>query len=193
MNALHLAGLAYTLGSIPFGVIFARLQGTDIRSKGSGNIGATNALRTSGKLVGLSTLLCDIAKGYAAMHVGIRYNCANIACIAVLCGHMFPVWLKFSGGKGVATFLGILFAASGYVGTINLIAWGGFFVLTRISSLSSLLSVTTTHAMIWLWRVILPVDTWALFVGVLLIIAKHSSNIKRLLNGTELPASQNKT
>lgn len=183
---IYLGAFSYILGSIPFGLILAKvITGKDVRKVGSGNIGATNALRTAGKAVGALTLLLDITKGYFAVWVGIQANLAGLAFLAVMCGHLFPVWLKFRGGKGVATFFGSLLACSTPVGIIGIIAWIGFFLLTRIASLSSLLSVATTHAMIWLWRLTLPTDLWVIFIGVLLIIVKHASNIKRLLRGEE--------
>jgi len=189
MQNIALWGGAYLIGSIPFGLILAHIMHKkDVRQHGSGNIGATNVVRTAGKLCGLLTLIFDVAKGYIAVHYGMADGSADWAGICVLCGHMFPVWLRFRGGKGVATFLGVLLACNVYIAVIALCAWVGFLTITRISALASLLSVVTTHAMIWLWGLNVHMTQTTLFVFTTLIIFQHRQNIQRLLADAHHPS-----
>ncbi|PIE16516.1 MAG: glycerol-3-phosphate acyltransferase [Rhodobacterales bacterium] len=185
---LALAALAgYVLGSIPFGLVMARLMGLgDLRQIGSGNIGATNVLRTGNKTAAAATLLFDAAKGGVAVLLAgyfIGLDAAQIAGAAAFLGHLFPVWLGFAGGKGVATFLGILLALNWMIGLLACLSWLVMTLIFRISSLSAL----TAAALTPVWAVVLGQDQILALVIVLglLIYLRHSANIKRLLNGTE--------
>lgn len=188
------AVFAYLAGSIPFGLIVARLGGLpDPRTIGSGNIGATNVLRTGSKHAALATVLLDAAKGLIAVIVGRAIageDAAQIAALSAFLGHIFPVWLNFKGGKGVATFLGALVGLSTSLGLIAVGAWLVAFIAFRYSSLSALLSALA----------ILPVailiglgEMAALLIVMGLILAwKHRSNIARLRDGTEPKVSWSK-
>src|SRR6056300_1090556 len=142
MDYLIVGIASYLMGSIPFGLILTKVfLNKDIRDIGSGNIGATNALRTGNKLIGYSTLVLDIAKAIIPV-IFVKINYPDLIYIASLCaflGHVFPVWLKFKGGKGVATYVGILFSINFLFGLIFAISWVITFVSTKYSSLSSLI------------------------------------------------------
>ncbi len=194
-----LAGLAfgYLLGSIPFGLIFTRLAGAgDIRQVGSGNIGATNVLRTGRKGIAAATLVADAAKGAAAILASAAAAGEPVSLAAGLgavLGHCFPVWLRFKGGKGVATTLGCLLAWSWPLGIAACLLWLLLAVLFRISSLSALLGLALTAALAWLFAVVPPwgyaVSSAPLAVVVTVVVAlvwaTHHENIARLLDGTE--------
>ena len=141
MEYLTIGIISYLMGSIPFGFILTKtFLKKDIREIGSGNIGATNALRTGNKLIGYTTLILDIIKAVIPV-IYVKLNHPELIYIASLCsflGHVFPVWLKFKGGKGVATYVGILFAINIFLGVIFCGSWLIIFLLTRYSSLSSL-------------------------------------------------------
>ena len=134
--------VSYFMGSIPFGLILTKIfLNKDIREIGSGNIGATNALRTGNKLIGYSTLILDIAKAIIPV-IFVKINYPDLIYIASLCaflGHVFPIWLKFKGGKGVATYVGILFSINLLLGIIFTASWGIIFLIFRYSSLSSII------------------------------------------------------
>ena len=180
------AVVAYLLGSVPFGLVLTRLAGLgDVRAIGSGSIGATNVLRTGNKGLALATVICDSGKGAVAVLLAAQYgpNMAVIAGAAAMLGHCFPVWLKFKGGKGVATAFGILLALSPAVGGLAGLTWLVIAVTFRISSLSALVaSVTAPFYMAWL------VDRQhaelALFMTIL-VIFRHLGNIRRLIKGEE--------
>lgn len=182
------AVIGYALGSIPFGMVLARVMGLgNLREIGSGNIGATNVLRTGNKLAAALTLLLDAAKGAAALLLA-RYatgaeDAAQLAGLAAMIGHCYPVWLKFQGGKGVATFLGLLLALAWPVGVGACIAWLIGAGLFRISSMGALVAAAaSTFLMMFLG---LPE---ALALGViltLLIFWRHRANIARIKAGTE--------
>ena len=142
MDYLIVGVASYLMGSIPFGLILTKIfLNKDIREIGSGNIGATNALRTGNKLIGYSTLILDIAKAIIPV-IFVKINYPDLIYIASLCaflGHVFPVWLKFKGGKGVATYVGILFSINFFLGIIFVVSWGIIFLMFRYSSLSSII------------------------------------------------------
>jgi glycerol-3-phosphate acyltransferase PlsY len=180
-------GLGYVLGSVPFGLLLTRLAGLgDVRQIGSGNIGATNVLRTGRRGLAAATLLLDAAKGAAAVLVAnycFGPMAAAIAGFGALLGHIFPVWLRFKGGKGVATFLGVLIAMAWEVAAIFAIVWLAVAAVTRISSLSAI--VATVAVPIGAW--ILGYDQVAVASALMavIILIKHRGNIRRLLAGEE--------
>jgi glycerol-3-phosphate acyltransferase PlsY len=188
-NMLALLGalaLGYLLGSIPFGVIFTRMAGLgDIRKVGSGNIGATNVLRTGRKGLAAATLLGDALKGTAAVLLAYawRPELAAIAGLGAFLGHLFPVWLRFKGGKGVATFIGILIGLKPLAALIFAAIWLGVAFTSRYSSLSALVASATSPLVLWF----LGEPKMAGVAGVLAVLLwwKHSENIQRLLAGTE--------
>jgi glycerol-3-phosphate acyltransferase PlsY len=180
-------GLGYALGSIPFGLLLTRLAGLgDVRQIGSGNIGATNVLRTGRKGLAAATLLLDAAKGAAAVliaNAAFGPAAATIAGFGALLGHIFPVWLKFKGGKGVATFLGVLIALAWQLAAIFAIVWLAVAATTRISSLAALVATVAVPvaACVLGYNEIAIVS--ALMAAIILI--KHRGNIRRLLAGEE--------
>ncbi len=187
---------AYLLGAIPFGLVLSKLlTGQDPRQHGSGNIGATNAMRTGGKLVGALTLLADISKGAAPVALAIifQFNEAGIAAIAVatFVGHIFPVYLKFQGGKGVATMLGVMLPWQPLAAVFGLLIWIAALLISRYVSLASILAALALPLLVVATNDSLP----ALLVGILfasLVTIKHGSNIKRLMNGNELSITSKK-
>lgn len=187
MTALVAAALGYLLGSIPFGVLITRVLGLgDLRAIGSGNIGATNVLRTGHKGAALATLLLDGAKGAAAVllaRAGGGEAAGLVAGAAAFLGHCFPVWLGFRGGKGVATFLGILLAVAWPVGLIACATWAAMAAIFRISSLAALIAAATAP----LWLAILgpPGAAWVGLGMAVLVFVRHAANIARLRDGTE--------
>lgn len=192
MEWTYLLG-AYLLGSIPFGWIFAKMAGAgDIRSVGSGNIGATNVLRTGNKKIAVATLLCDGLKGYIPVLLSTLYMPSlTLATFSLaLMGHIFPVWLRFKGGKGVATALGCLLALSPVLGFLGIFIWLGILKVTKISSLSALVAfnLLPLFGFILEGNVTMPVSFWQyLLLVALLINITHRENITRLLRGEEGP------
>ncbi|WP_244473690.1 MULTISPECIES: glycerol-3-phosphate 1-O-acyltransferase PlsY [unclassified Methylobacterium] len=183
-----LAGLAggYLLGSIPFGLIFTRMAGLgDVRAIGSGNIGATNVLRTGRKGLAAATLLGDALKGTAAVLIGLQFNLepALAAGLGAFLGHLFPVWLGFKGGKGVATFLGVLLALSPVALAAFAAIWLGLAFGLRYSSLAALAASAATPVV--LWALGQPGVAWLFLLLAALLWWKHAPNIRRLLAGTE--------
>lgn len=188
------AVLAYLLGSVPFGIVITRALGLgDLRKIGSGNIGATNVLRTGNKGAALATLLLDAGKGGLAVLIAramVGEDAAQLAALASFLGHLFPVWLGFRGGKGVATFLGTLLALAWPVGLAVCATWLVTALLTRISSLSALVAAASSalwlfyfnHGQMLLLAVILTV----------LVYARHWQNLERIKAGTEPKIGQKK-
>ncbi len=178
--------LAYLLGSVPFGLLLTKLAGHgDIRAIGSGNIGATNVLRTGNKALAALTLFLDGAKGAAAVWLALALapEMAAYAGLASLLGHMFPVWLRFKGGKGVATMMGLLLALSWPVGVFVMLIWLTVAFIMRISSLSALVSVGSAPVFFTIYET--GPALGVILLMVLLIFIKHADNITRLVNGTE--------
>ena len=180
---------AYLLGSISFGILISKVFGLpDPRTVGSGNPGATNVLRSGKKLAALLTLLGDALKGWVAVVVAASYGLAPewVALVAlfVFLGHLYPVYYRFKGGKGVATALGILLAFSGWLGLAVLLTWLAVFAISRYSSLAALVAAVVAPGFSWFF---LPYVSYILvvFVLTLLLIWRHRSNIQKLLEGTE--------
>ena len=185
---LGLVGLAgYLLGSVPFGVVVARLMGLgDLRQIGSGNIGATNVLRTGNKLAAFLTLVLDAAKGAVAVllaRAAFGPDAAQAAGLAAFLGHLYPVFLGFRGGKGVATYLGTLLALSFPVGLATCLTWLVVAGALRYSSLAAL--VAAASSAIWAWVLGAPTLIALALVLTALIFWRHSENIARLRAGTE--------
>lgn len=178
--------VGYLLGSIPFGLILTRAFGAgDLRQIGSGNIGATNVLRTGRKGLAAATLLLDLAKGWLAVVIAAYlFPGQEIpAAVAVFLGHCYPVWLRFRGGKGVATLMGISLALSWPLGVVYAATWLGLLAILRISSvagISAAISVPVAAALLDRFDLVLPLLALAMIV-----VWKHRANIERLLQGTE--------
>ena len=186
MDYLIVGIASYLMGSIPFGLILTKIfLNKDIRDIGSGNIGATNALRTGNKLIGYSTLILDIAKAIIPV-IFVKINYPELIYVASLCaflGHVFPIWLKFKGGKGVATYVGILFSINFLLGIIFVTSWGIIFLIFRYSSLSSIIGSIS----IPIYILITDQISNAIFFSIMfvLIFYTHRENIKRLKNKEE--------
>ena len=186
-NAICVAITAYLLGSIPFGMILARIMGLgNLRDICSGNIGATNVLRTGSKTAAVLTLIFDAGKGAVAVLVAREMfgeAAAQIAALASFTGHCFPVWLNFKGGKGVATFLGILLALFWPAGIAACLTWLVTAIVGRISSLSALVSAAASIG--WVWIFGMPSAVVLMIILATLIWWRHSENITRILAGSE--------
>ena len=186
MDVLIIAIISYLIGSIPFGFILTKFfLKKDIRDVGSGNIGATNVLRTGNKSIGYATLILDIIKAVVPV-IYVKLNYPEFIYIASLCaflGHVFPIWLKFKGGKGVATYLGILFTINIYFGVIFTLSWLITFVFSKFSSLSSLVASLS----IPIYLLLLTQFDQVIFYTIMfvLIFFTHRENIKRLKNKEE--------
>ena len=204
IDAIAIIG-GYLLGSVPFGYVSTRLAGIDIRSVGSGNIGATNVLRTGRKDLAAITFLGDTGKGAAAVGLALlithllgldieaRQTAMALAGAAAFLGHLFPVWLKFKGGKGVATFLGTLFGACWPMGLVAGSLWLLTAFIFRISSLSALVAAALVVPVCFLLHLgVYPFYGMALFMAVLIYI-RHRENIARLLKGEEPKIGKKKT
>jgi acyl phosphate:glycerol-3-phosphate acyltransferase len=179
--------LAYLLGSIPFGIVITRAFGLgDLRKIGSGNIGATNVLRTGNKPAALATLLLDAGKGGIAVLIAramVGPDAAQVAALFSFLGHLFPIWLGFKGGKGVATFLGTLLVLAFPAGLAACATWAVTAAISRISSLSALVAAALSPV----WLVVLGYPQMAVLAIALaaLIFARHNANIARIRAGTE--------
>jgi glycerol-3-phosphate acyltransferase PlsY len=186
MNVIPAAIIAYLLGSIPFGLLLTQLAGIgDIRRIGSGSIGTTNVLRTGNKTLAAVTLVFDVGKGLAAVLIGALWGAeaALVAAVVVVLGHMFPVWLRFRGGKGVATALGVLLALAWPVGVIAAFLWLATALISHYSSLSALIAAVAVPGIAWFLAD--PPRAIAVSVIAILVVIRHRENVQRLLAGTE--------
>ena len=199
--AFAIALLAYLFGSFPAGYFAGRLSGVDIRSQGSGNIGATNVLRVLGKRWGYTVFAADAFKGFAAVRLAFflaqRIPSAQpyaeyfaiMAAIMCIVGHTFPVWLRFKGGKGVATSAGAIFGLMPLAAVTIFLVWVLVFEITRYVSVASMvaaLSLPAVVGLLWHWQIVeSPVLLYFSAVIAILVIWRHRSNFSRLLNGTE--------
>jgi acyl phosphate:glycerol-3-phosphate acyltransferase len=179
--------LGYLLGSIPFGLLLTRLAGTqDLRTIGSGNIGATNVLRTGRKSLAAATLIGDMLKGTVAVIIGGYFggpNAAMLAALGAFLGHLFPVWLKFKGGKGVATYLGVLLGLFWPGALVFAVLWLATAFTSRYSSLSALVAAFVTPIFLWWFGHAALASLFAVLTP--LLFYTHRENIKRLQAGTE--------
>ncbi|QOZ26385.1 glycerol-3-phosphate 1-O-acyltransferase PlsY [Bradyrhizobium sp. CCBAU 51753] len=179
--------IGYLFGSIPFGMVLTRLAGTqDLRSIGSGNIGATNVLRTGRKGLAAATLLGDMLKGTIAVVIAGSIdgpNAAMLAALGAFLGHLFPVWLKFRGGKGVATYIGVLLGLFWPAALIFAVIWLGTAYTSRYSSLSALIAAFVTPLFLWWFGHNALASLFAVLT--ILLFYMHRENIKRLQAGTE--------
>ena len=186
MNITLVILYSYLLGSIPFGLIYAKIAGLgDVRNIGSGNIGATNVLRTGNKQVAAYTLLSDIAKGSIAVLITNKFfsEYSLLSFLIVYLGHIFPVWLKFKGGKGVATFIGGILITNYILGLVFLITWGVIAKIFKISSLSAIIAFIVTLVITFVFY-----DfnlTILMFFFTVFSIYTHRDNIKRIISGDE--------
>lgn len=177
---------AYLIGSIPFGLLITKIAGQgDVRAIGSGNIGATNVLRTGKKGLAALTLLCDMLKGTAAVLLAMHFTpaLAPYAGLLAIIGHMFPIWLKFKGGKGVAAALGVMIGLAWPVALFAMLVWLASAAILRISSASALIACVTMPIFLEVYGYS-NLHGMALIM-IILILFKHRSNISRLLDGTE--------
>jgi glycerol-3-phosphate acyltransferase PlsY len=186
MTAILAFAFGYLLGSIPFGLLLTRATGgPDIRAIGSGNIGATNVLRTGNKALAAATLICDMLKGTAAALAAGRYgaDAALAAALGAFIGHLFPLWLGFKGGKGVATYIGLLIGLYWPAAFMFCVVWLAVAALTRYSSLAALIASALTPFVIWYLG--LPSIAALFLLLTVLLWIMHRANIGRLLNGSE--------
>ena len=185
MEYLIIVLASYLLGSIPFGFILTKIfLKKDIRDIGSGNIGATNALRTGSKFLGYATLILDITKAILpVLYVKFNYpDYIYIAALSTFLGHVFPIWLKFKGGKGVATYVGILFSINLILGLVFIVSWAVTFLISKYSSLSSLMASLIVPIYLVIFDSYNSIFFIIMFV---LIFYTHRENVKRLKNKEE--------
>ena len=198
MEIFLISFFSYICGSIPFGLILTKaFSGKDIRSVGSKNIGATNVLRTGNKYLAFSTLILDILKGYFVVIITQQYfpELIQLSALLVFLGHLFPIWLKFKGGKGVATFIGILFALSYSLTLLFILTWITVALIFKYSSLSSIFASITVFVISFIKENVIKVFDpnisnvgdikLLLFIFLILIIYTHKNNISNLINRTE--------
>jgi glycerol-3-phosphate acyltransferase PlsY len=187
MEAL-LVIFSYLLGSVPSGLIIGKLSGLDVRKAGSGNIGATNVARLLGKTGGLLTLVGDTAKGFipvlVVQQMGFSYLVTALVGVAAFLGHLYPIFLKFKGGKGVATSFGVLLGLAPLATMILLVVFAAVAFTTRIVSLSSMVTAVAAPLVLWLFYYSPTYVIVTAFMAVM-IVFRHYANIQRLLNGTE--------
>ena len=185
MDSLIISFGSYLIGSIPFGFILTKIfLKKDIRNIGSGNIGATNALRTGNKLIGFATLALDIAKGILTV-IFVKLNYPDyifIASLSTFLGHVFPIWLNFRGGKGVATYVGILFSINFIYSLVFIFSWAITFLISKYSSLSSI----TASLMVPIYIIFFENNNSIFFIIMfVLVLYTHRENVKRLKNKEE--------
>ena len=198
MEIILVAVFSYFCGSVPFGLILTKIfSKKDIRKIGSGNIGATNVLRTGNKYLAFATLFLDILKGFIPVLIAKHFfpELLQLSALLAFLGHLFPVWLKFNGGKGVATFLGILFALSYGLAALFIFTWLTVSLIFKYSSLSSIFSSLTVSIVTLITEKVtfaINANTYEeenlkllLFIILILIIFTHRNNISKLKNGTE--------
>ena len=204
MEIILVVSFSYLSGSIPFGLILTKFfGGQDIRKIGSGNIGATNVLRTGNKFLAALTLVLDILKGYMPVIISLQYfpELIQLSCLLAFLGHVFPVWLKFNGGKGVATYLGILLALSIQLGLLFIFTWMVVSLIFKYSSVSSMFASLTVFVIYTVREIAGPIFkimsdqtfktyeiaslSLLLFIFFILIIFTHRKNISNLKNKTE--------
>lgn len=187
LNIILIAITGYLIGSIPFGIIIAKIMGLgNLRNIGSGNIGATNVLRTGNKLAAILTLIFDLSKGAVVVILArllFDDSAAQISGLGSFLGHCFPVWLGFKGGKGVATFIGITLALYWPAGILTCLTWILIAYISRISSLSALLS--SISSIVWIWICGMPNATFIMIILTIFIWVRHKENIKRIIKNTE--------
>ena len=186
LNLIIIASYSYLLGSIPFGLILTKIfLKKDIREVGSGNIGTTNVLRTGNKILAITTLILDLLKGYLSIFITLIYFENQISFSALICliGHIFPIWLKLKGGKGVATYVGMLFCINYILGFVFIICWLIIFIISRYSSLSSLIASLTIP--FYHFFIIDNNNYYFFIILFILIFFTHRENVKRLINNTE--------
>lgn len=187
LNIFLIAITGYLIGSIPFGIIIAKIMGLgNLRNIGSGNIGATNVLRTGNKLAAILTLIFDLSKGAVVVILArllFDDSAAQISGLGSFLGHCFPVWLGFKGGKGVATFIGITLALYWPAGILTCLTWILIAYISRISSLSALLS--SISSIVWIWICGMPNATFIMIILTIFIWVRHKENIKRIIKNTE--------
>jgi glycerol-3-phosphate acyltransferase PlsY len=186
--ATILIACAYLLGSVPSGYLLGKLAGKDVRSVGSGNIGATNVARALGMLPGVLTLVADAAKSYLpvylALHFGFSQAVVASTAIAAFLGHLYPLFLKFQGGKGVATTLGALLAVAPTAALVLVLVFAGVVFVCRIVSLGAIAAAVVAPLILWLFYQPPVIVAMGLFLGAMVIL-RHHGNIRRLLAGTE--------
>ena len=185
METFFIILVSYLCGSIPFGFLLTKFfLKKDIRKMGSGNIGATNVLRTGNKLVGYATLTLDVLKAIVPLII-IKFNLPEfifVSSLSIFIGHVFPVWLKFKGGKGVATYVGMLFCINYILGFIFIISWFLVFILSKYSSLSSMIASLSIPIFCFF---IYNENFYFFTMMFILVFFTHRENIKRLINNTE--------
>jgi len=185
-NLIIVVIYSYLLGSIPFGLILTKIfLKKDIRTIGSGNIGTTNVLRTGNKFLAMSTLSLDLLKGYISVYITIFFfeNLTSLSALICFIGHIFPIWLKFKGGKGVATYLGIILALSYKLFLIFIVSWISLSLLFRFASLSSMISTLIVFLCSYFFEI--NNNILILFIFFVVILFTHKENILRLKSSTE--------
>ncbi|MBI2988323.1 MAG: glycerol-3-phosphate 1-O-acyltransferase PlsY [Deltaproteobacteria bacterium] len=188
MEALFMVIFAYLLGSIPTGFVLGYLSGVDVRQAGSGNVGATNVARVVGRRQGLITLLADVAKGFVpvflSFYLGLYLTIGCVVALAAFLGHLYPVFLRFRGGKGVATALGIFLSLAPMATMVIVFVFAFVAMVSRMVSLASLIAALFAPLALWFFAYP-PILVWlSLLIG-LLVILRHRENMERLISGAE--------
>jgi acyl phosphate:glycerol-3-phosphate acyltransferase len=188
MEVFLLVLFAYLLGSVPTGYILGSLAGVDVRQAGSGNVGATNVARVVGKRHGIFTLVADIVKGFipviVALNLGFTPTATALVGIAAFLGHLYPIFLRFQGGKGVATALGVFLGLAPWATLILMVIFVLVILTTRIVSLSSMVAAVSAPIVLWLFFHSPILTGMSLFIAVMIVL-RHRGNIQRLLSGAE--------